>query len=72
MLSKHIWNIWLTTTKWNTQELQLLKINGISNPALERIKNKQKHSSCGCPGSKEMSFGDNEQIEEDGRRSRET
>lgn len=48
------------------EAVEYLKINGISNPATEKIKKtEQKHSSCGCPGSKEMSFGDNEQIEED-------
>jgi ferredoxin len=46
--------------------VEYLKINGITNPATERIEKKeQKNSSCGCPGSKEMSFVVDDQAEED-------
>ena len=48
------------------EAVEYLKINAISNPATEMIKKtEQKHSACGCPGSKEMSFAAEEQIEED-------
>lgn len=48
------------------EAVEYLKINGISNPATEKIKKTElKHSACGCPGSKEMSFAADEQFEED-------
>jgi ferredoxin len=48
------------------EAVEYLKINGISNPATEKIKKTEpKHSACGCPGSKEMSFAVDEKIEED-------
>ncbi len=48
------------------EAVEYLKMNGISNPATEKImKTEQKHSACGCPGSKEMSFAADEQFEED-------
>lgn len=47
------------------EAVEYLKINNIANPATEKIKTtEQKHSACGCPGSKEMSF-DVEEKEED-------
>ena len=39
------------------EAVEYLKINGIENPATNKIKRtEEKHSACGCPGSKEMSF----------------
>lgn len=47
------------------EAVEYLKINGITNPATEKIKKtEQNHSACGCPGSKEMSFAVDEEIEE--------
>jgi len=52
------------------EAVEYLKINGIANPATEKIKRtEQKHSACGCPGSKEMSFEpDQKEAEEYGKR----
>lgn len=48
------------------EAIKYLGINGISNPVTEKIKKtEQKHSACGCPGSKEMSFTSDEQFEGD-------
>jgi len=48
------------------EAVEYLKMNGISNPATEKImRTEQKHSACGSPGSKEMSFAADEQFEED-------
>jgi ferredoxin len=45
------------------EAVEYLKINGITNPATEIIKKtEQNHSACGCPGSKEMSFAVNEEV----------
>jgi ferredoxin len=47
------------------EAVEYLKINGIVIPATEKIKHiEQKHSACGCPGSKEMSFDIDEQVED--------
>ena len=52
--------------KYFQEAVEYLKINGIANPATEKIKHtEQKHSGCGCPGSKEMSFAVDEQVEND-------
>jgi hypothetical protein len=53
--------------------VEYLKINGIENPATDKIKRtEEKHSACGCPGSKEMSFAAAEssvdENEESGKR----
>lgn len=56
--------------KYFQEAVEYLKINGIVNPSTEIIiRTEQKHSSCGCLGSKEMSFGVKEkETEESGKR----
>lgn len=47
------------------EAVEYLKINGIKNPVSEKIRlTEQKHSACGCPGSKEISFVIDEEIVE--------
>jgi len=47
------------------EAVEYLKINGIKNPVSEKIRlTEQKHSACGCPGSKEISFAIDEEIVE--------
>lgn len=56
--------------KYFQEAVEYLKINGIVNPSTEIIKRtEQKHSSCGCPGSKEMAFGvEEKEAGESGKR----
>ncbi len=54
-----------------TQALDYLNDSGIENPMLKEIGENEKPKTCGCPGSKEMSFiqqEDENDLEEDGKR----
>jgi hypothetical protein len=53
------------------EAVEYLKINGIDNPATDKLKPvESKFSACGCPGSKEMSFTTEEKniFDENGKR----
>lgn len=49
------------------EAVEYLKLNGIENPTTDKIKRtEEKHSACGCPGSKEMSFTTEEEAPDEG------